>query len=89
MLVKDLDTKYKHIECIIEPPKMMAWLMSDEKKLDYMLKHCELLPLCLVKEKYGDREVVSTKDYEDTHTTSVIIGGRWKERLDGENSEKY
>lgn len=55
MKVKDLKTKYKHIECIIEPPKTMVLLMNNKAQIDYML-NCELLPLYLVKEKYDDRD---------------------------------
>ena len=76
MLVKDLETKYKHIECIIAEPNIIAWLMGDKEKIEYEFKSGCLIPLSLLKERYADREVLSTKDYEDTHTTSVIIGGR-------------
>ncbi len=34
-----------------------------------------IMSLCKVKEKYGERKLLSVMDFHDTKTTSYIIGG--------------
>jgi hypothetical protein len=61
ILVKDFNPKYKTIELIesreIFPFGMPIGLFKFEK----------------VKKYYGDRKIVSVMDFNDTHTTSIVI----------------
>lgn len=61
ILVKNYNPKYKTIELIesreIFPFGMPIGLFKFEK----------------VKKDYGDRKIVSVMDFNDTHTTSIVI----------------
>ena len=61
ILVKDFTPKYSTIELI-------------ENKDTYpFAKIVGLLPFKKVKKDYGDRKILSAMDFNDTHTTSIII----------------
>ena len=61
ILVKDFIPKYSTIELI-------------ESKDTYpFAKPVGLLPFKKVKKDYGDRKILSAMDFNDTHTTSIII----------------
>ena len=61
ILVKDFTPKYSTIELI-------------ENKDTYPFsKTVGLLPFKNVKKYYGDRKILSAMDFNDTHTTSIII----------------
>ena len=61
VLVKDFTPKYSTIELI-------------ESKDTYpFAKPVGLLPFKNVKKDYGDRKILSAMDFNDTHTTSIII----------------
>lgn len=61
MKVKDFDYKYKMIE--------MVTSNLEGTKLGKMA----LLPIGAFKRDFGDMEVLSVKNHEDTKTTSVIV----------------
>lgn len=60
VLVKDYKPKYKTIELILygNKPKFLL----------------QRLPFELVVKRYGEQQVLSVRDYDDTKTTSMIIG---------------
>lgn len=61
ILVKDINPKYSTIELV-------------EIKEAYPFAHAVgLLPFKKVKKDYGNRKVLSVMDFNDTHTTSIII----------------
>ena len=61
ILVKDFTPKYSTIELI-------------ENKDTYpFAKTVGLITFKKVKKDYGDRKILSAMDFNDTHTTSIII----------------
>ena len=61
VLVKDFTPKYSTIELI------------ESKETYPFAKPVGLLPFKKVKKDYGDRKILSAMDFNDTHTTSIII----------------
>ena len=61
ILVKDFTPKYSTIELI------------DSKDTYPFAKPVGLHPFKKVKKDYGDRKILSAMDFNDTHTTSIII----------------
>ena len=61
ILVKDFTPKYSTIELI------------ENKETYPFAKTVGLIPFKKVKKDYGDRKILSAMDFNDTHTTSIII----------------
>lgn len=61
ILVKDFNPKYKTIELI------------EIREIFPFGKPIGLLKFEKVKKDYGDRKIVSVRDFNDTHTTSIAI----------------
>lgn len=61
ILVKDFNPKYKTIELI------------ESREIFPFGKPIGLFKFEKVKKDYGDRKIVSVMDFNDTHTTSIVI----------------
>ena len=61
ILVKDFNPKYKTIELI------------ESREIFPFGKPIGLFKFEKVKKDYGDRKIISVMDFNDTHTTSIII----------------
>lgn len=61
ILVKDFIPKYKTIELI------------ESREIFPFGKPIGLFKFEKVKKDYGDRKIVSVMDFNDTHTTSIVI----------------
>ena len=61
ILVKDFTPKYSTIELV------------ENKDAYPFAKIVGLLPFKKVKKDYGDRKILSAMDFNDAHTTSIII----------------
>ena len=61
ILVKDFNPKYKTIELI------------ESREIFPFGEPIGLFKFEKVKKDYGDRKIVSVMDFNDTHTTSIII----------------
>lgn len=61
ILVEDFNPKYKTIELI------------ESKETFPFGKPIGLFPFKKVKKDYGDRKIFSVMDFNDTHTTSIVI----------------
>ncbi len=61
ILVKDFIPKYSTIELL------------ESKETFPFAKPVGLLPFKKVKKDYGDRKILSVFDFNDTHSTSIII----------------
>ena len=73
ILVKDFIPKYSTIELI-------------ESKYTYpFAKPVGLLPFKKVKKYYGNRNIISVMDFNDTHTTSIAI--EMRKDKEGEQEE--
>lgn len=64
MKFKDLKTTYEVVE-----------LSASNEKNSYC-KILEMNSINKLKEKYGESEVLSVRDYNNTHSTSVIISDK-------------
>ena len=71
MKLKELNPKHKAIEALPTRHRYGRDFM-------YTMQNMELLKLKEAVKKYGDCEVLSIRDYDETKTTSVIllVGGR-------------
>lgn len=65
ILVKDFTPKYSTIE-LIESKEMFPFGIFASKPIG-------LLPFKKVKKDYGNRKILSAMDFNDTHSTSIII----------------
>lgn len=61
ILVKDFNPKYKTIELI------------ESREIFPFGKPIGLFKFEKVKKDYGDRKIVSVMDFNDTHTTSIVM----------------
>ena len=61
ILVKDFNPKYKTIELI------------ESREIFPFGKPIGLFKFKKVKKYYGDRKIVSVMDFNDTHTTSIVM----------------
>lgn len=61
MLLKDYKPKYKMIE-----------LIENQDEFPF-IKNMFLINIANAQKQFGDREVLSVKDYDDTRTTSIIM----------------
>lgn len=66
MKLKELNPKYNAIEAL--PTRR-----RDGNDFAYTMQNMELLKLKEAVKKYGDCEVLSIRDYDETKTTSVIL----------------
>ena len=66
MKFKDYKPKYSKIELVESSSDYRVFKLIDFNKFNHLIK------------KYGEREILSVRDYEDTHTTLIIIlkGGK-------------
>lgn len=69
MLLKDYKPKYKTIELIESQDEFSSIKSMHVIRIDKAIK------------RYGNREVMSVKDYGDTKTTSIIISEFDKEGM--------
>ena len=65
ILVKDFKPKYKIVE-LLECKEMYPFGIFASKPVG-------LFPFKKVKKEYGNRKILSVMDFNDTHTTSIII----------------
>ena len=67
MKLKDYIPKYTVLE-------LMEW--DDNRSLWENIQTGQLIPFHDAIAKYGDQEIESVKDFDDTRTTSIIIAKR-------------
>lgn len=67
--LKDFKPKYQQIEVLFDNNSNS---MYDWQFMKGIVRYHDLI------KKYGDRTVMSVHNYEDTHTTSVILSGGMK-----------